>query len=187
MKLGHIIAAATLLAPIPFAGMTNPATASSVHTVVVSGFFAVKDGGTFPSYNVTRVRFNIPPRTFTLTHSRPSDSLTRRLCAADETRGELRVQMVLQPSQAVDVLAEVKLYEETTCENHDLEGKNWDSIRVTPGQTKQIYLMQVNGEYDSRDNAEAHIIVHQNINSKLVEQYQKICADNPEACKMKIG
>ncbi len=188
MKPGHIIAAAVLLAPIPFAGMTNPAAASSQHTVVVSGHLTVTDAGGFPRYKKHIVNFNIPPRTFTLTHSRPFGRLTHRVCAGGETRGELRVQVLLQPSQSVDALAEVRLYEESTCENLDLEGKDWESTSVPPGQTRQISLAKVNHEHGSWDTVEADITVHQKpILPPLIERYSKLCAANPEACKVKIG
>jgi hypothetical protein len=190
MKLGNVIAAAVLVTPIPFAGMTNPAVASSSHTVVVSGWMRVTDSGAFFSIppNQTRiVNFTIPTRTLTLTHTSPSRRITHRVCAAGETTGKLTIQLVLQPSQRVDALAELKLYEESVCENLDLDDTDWASTSVNPGQTKQIDTLWVTNaqEFQSWDSAEASVTVTQkSVPSPLIELWQEHCRNNREACRI---
>ncbi|MFD7096448.1 hypothetical protein [Streptomyces xanthophaeus] len=189
MKLGYVIAAAVLLAPIPFAGMENPAAASPVHTVVVNGTLVVRDGGSsfdYPKRKITERVFHIPTRTFTLRHGHPGGALVHRVCAADETRGELRVKVLLQPSGRVDALAELKLFEESVCENLDLEGKDYGTTSIRPGQTGTIgNLLVKNGEFNSFDLATAAVTVTQNpVPPILIDQFGKHCSTNPEACKI---
>ncbi|MFF4105664.1 hypothetical protein [Streptomyces sp. NPDC001903] len=193
MKLGHVIATAVLLTPIPFAGMTNPAAASSSHTVVVNGKMTVTDSGSFPLNNVHIVNFEMPTRTFILTHARPTGRVVHRVCAAEETRGQLTIQVVLQPSERVDALAELKLYEESTCENLDLDDTDWAATSVNPGQTRQMKRLWVTNaqEVQSWDSAEATVTVAQEPSPPeppqpklppLLEEWKKHCQTNKNAC-----
>ncbi|MFF4105685.1 hypothetical protein [Streptomyces sp. NPDC001903] len=183
MKLGHVIAATVLLTPIPFAGMTNPAAAFSPHTVVVSGLLRVEDSGStfsIPPNKRHLVNLNIPPTKFTLTHTRPTHRAVHKACAAEETQGQLTISLVLQPSERVDALAELKLFEESHCENYDLDGTDWASVSVPPGQTGRIENLFVTNsqEYDSWDNASASVTIDHWFK---VNRLKKICP-NKQAC-----
>jgi hypothetical protein len=162
MKLGHIMAAAVLLAPIPFVGMTEPAAAASTHTVVLSGTLFAYDGGSvFGSGDDKTKDFD---KRVNLTHDEPRARLKFVECAGDETRAELSVELRLTQTESVSVQPTLYLYEESACNNTDRDGSQQATARrLAGGQSRHWFLKVFNDEASSFDFVWADLTVTHNV------------------------
>ncbi len=149
MKLGRIVAAAVLLTPISFVFTTEPAAAASRHTVTVSGLLTAVDGGGFGQSQKKR-SIDISG-TFRLSHTSPRSSRTFTVCAGGETRGEVRIGLLLTRSEAVVATTRLRLYEESNCDNNDLEETRTSSRALRPGATQNVQFGAFTHEAGSYD------------------------------------
>jgi hypothetical protein len=161
MKLLRLLAAAVLLAPVPLVSASNPAGGAEVHHVVAQGNLEVYECCTFlsPSHLKTR-HFNKP---FVLTHDKPKAHFQVKECVDDQVRGELRVDARINGAEEVVAAARIKLYEESTCENLDLDGQNSRSATVGETQSGRLRFTAVNTEFHSSDSVAADFTVTNNV------------------------
>ncbi|GGT07050.1 hypothetical protein GCM10010254_29480 [Streptomyces chromofuscus] len=132
MRFGRFVATAALLAPIPFAGMTEPASAAVQHIIVVQGKIGARDG--VDVWGGSSVRNESPIReTFALTHNDRSWRKTFKVCAGDEARAVLSVRAFLRDDEQVSVRPNVWLYEGHDCESSDLDANVWPQSQAMPG------------------------------------------------------
>ncbi|MFJ4776463.1 hypothetical protein [Streptomyces sp. NPDC088762] len=150
MKLGNVAAAAVLLAPLSLMS-TDPAAAAGLHTVTVSGVLTAVDGGGFGQSQKKRTR-DISG-TFRLSHTSPGTSRAFSVCAGGETRGEVRIQLRLTRSEAVVATTRLRLYEESDCDNEDLEETKTSSTALAPGATRNVQFGAYTHEAGSYDFA----------------------------------
>ncbi|WP_318205788.1 hypothetical protein [Streptomyces sp. SCL15-4] len=130
MKLGHAVAVAVLLAPIPFAGMTDPAAAAAVHIVTVKVELIAKDGP--PFWDMKRIT---PPRkNITLDHSKRTRSVTFEVCA-DGAIAVLKLRATLLGDEKVAVRPNLLLYDGPPCSSNDLAASVYPSSQVIAGGT----------------------------------------------------
>lgn len=120
MKLRNVAAAAVLLTPVMFVGVTENSVASTRHRVVVTGTMMVYNGGGIFASSERR-DFSIN-RTAFVSHSSTSNSIRVEGCAGGETRGILDVSFRLRASENVRYTPTLRLYEESSCHNLDLDG-----------------------------------------------------------------
>ncbi|UFQ99910.1 hypothetical protein KBP30_01155 [Streptomyces sp. Go40/10] len=160
MKLLRLAAAAVLLAPLPFLRVTEPAAAAQVHTVVAKGFMEVYECCSILSPSHTKI---VPiDERVVLTHGRPNEHFWVRGCAGDQVRGELRVDLRLNEAEHVNVVARLRLYEETTCENLDRDGEYSPSENVDEGQSRRLDFYVRNAEFHSSDKVTVGLTVSNN-------------------------
>ncbi|MFD3699641.1 hypothetical protein ACFWUZ_26525 [Streptomyces sp. NPDC058646] len=154
MKLAYLTAAAVLLAPIAF--VAQPAQAFNTHTVILTGTLEVYDhGGLFGGSATSTDAFD---RRVTLTHNRPRASVLVVECAGGETRAELRVTLMLLGSEVVSSGPRLRLYEESRCDNNDLDDENWPVAKNVALNTSRGWRLYVSNDewgsyYDSADAA----------------------------------
>ncbi|MGW7405509.1 hypothetical protein ACWGI9_17500 [Streptomyces sp. NPDC054833] len=155
------MAVAVLLVPVPFVGAAEPAGAAQVHTVVARGYLQVYECCSFLSPSHTKTR-NFSER-FILTHARPTAHFWVKECAGDQARGELRVDFRLNGAEEVTTKARLKLYEESTCDNLDLDGDDSRSAIVGEAQSRRLIFEVLNDEFHSDDSAAVDFTVSQNL------------------------
>ncbi|MEV8535194.1 fibronectin type III domain-containing protein [Streptomyces sp. NPDC051211] len=153
MKLGHAMGAAVLLTPVLFVGMTESATARNTHAVTIQGVLNVRDAGGQVSGDSFSQQVN-------LTHDAPTGSFRVERCAGGETRGVLSVSLQLNSSETVSPRAVLYLYEESTCNNNDLEGTARTTNRpLAMNKVRSHNLSVKNGEFLSDDSAHAEFSI----------------------------
>jgi hypothetical protein len=163
MKNGHVIAAAVLLAPIPFMGMTEPAAANSIHTVVVKGTVRAYDGGPVfgGSHNVTKTI----SRTVDLRHGGQDRHLRFTACAGGETRADLIVDLRLNSAEQIVADSTLYLFEGSSCNSDDQDGSQ--SVRnpkpISIDQSRHRFLKVFNNEFQSFDFVTADFTVTHNV------------------------
>lgn len=163
MKLRHFIAAAVLIAPIPFIGMTSAATAASQHIVFFSGQLRVFDD----SLKWVEEQFTTPPQN--LKHTGPTSMHFKMVrCAAGATRGELQVWASLLNNNDLFVTTEVRLFEGTSCGTTDQEGYRHHEFTVPQGGTRSRVIIVNNGEAYDDDYLRADVTVTNRVVRALI-------------------
>lgn len=161
MKLARLMAAALLLAPIAFVGMTEPAAAANTHIVLLKGKMWVLDsGGLLGKSSLRKVPID---RQANLTHDAPKKTFKFKTCAGHETRGELSVALTLTSSDRVVTSTRLRLFEESGCDNDDLDGWHAPAIRVIGvGDGHRTRITVLNDEFESPDQVDADFTVRHN-------------------------
>ncbi|MEU9292052.1 fibronectin type III domain-containing protein [Streptomyces sp. NPDC048275] len=161
MKLGHAMAAAVLLTPILFVGMTEPATARNTHAVVIAGSLHVDDYGGDDAVRFFREVVN-------LTHDKPKAWPVIEQCAGGETRGTLSIELRLNNSETLYARPGLYLHEESTCNNNDLDGIQLPRSRtIAMGKEVSWHLIEQNGEPLSYDKVTASFTVTHTIGADV--------------------
>ncbi|MFJ8504896.1 hypothetical protein [Streptomyces avermitilis] len=151
MKLVHL-AAAVLLVPIPFLGMTEPAAAANTHAVTAEGWLTAVDSG-HPADGVQKEIDG----TALLTHDNPTANFRVQVCAGGETRGVLSVMLRLRDSEKVDTSATLYLYEDSQCNNNDLDGTvRAPNKAISLGGGRSLRMYVKNSEFLSPDFVKAN-------------------------------
>ncbi|GEC05925.1 hypothetical protein SSP24_35800 [Streptomyces spinoverrucosus] len=157
MKLGRVMAAVALLAPIPFAGMTEPAAAVDSHTVLIRGSISAHDCCSIWGGN--EWRSETVKSDDVRTHNRPWVTTWRSVCAGQEARAVLLVDIFLNNQEKVVVAATLKLYEGASCSSNDNDGEDYRATTVALGASRQVDLAVDSHEWGSDDKARASFIV----------------------------
>ncbi|MFI1452185.1 hypothetical protein [Streptomyces roseus] len=157
MKLGRVIAAAILLSPLPFSASVEPATAATTHTVVIKGSLQVSSCcGLLGTGDETRTETFT--RVATLTRDHPTASLLVSKCAGGEARGDLRFKVRLNGA-LVFTTSDLKLFEESVCDNNDLDDESSEFTVSPPRRSRHVNLSTMNSEFHSPDEALAQFTV----------------------------
>ncbi|MEV4190923.1 fibronectin type III domain-containing protein [Streptomyces toxytricini] len=160
MKLGRLIAALVLLAPIPFLGAADSAAAAQVHTVAIEGYLRVyASSGLFGGGHIRVENFSESIR---VTHARPTESISEEACAGDEARGELRVTFDLRGEEVVTVVR-LRLYEGANCFSGDRDAEDYRFLRIDESESRQVHAYaNSDDEFGSHDAVSANFTVSQN-------------------------
>ncbi|MGE7387862.1 fibronectin type III domain-containing protein [Streptomyces sp. NPDC004126] len=149
MKRGRAVGAAVLLAPVLFVGMTQPAAARNTHAVTIRGVLNVRDAG-------GQVNGGSYSETVNLTHDAPRGSFRFERCAGGETRGLLIVTLQLNKDETVTPRGTLYLYEESSCNNNDLDGTMRTAARpLAMDKVRTHHLSVKNDEFLSDDSTSA--------------------------------
>ncbi|GAA0270891.1 hypothetical protein GCM10010302_05540 [Streptomyces polychromogenes] len=162
MKLGRLMVAAILLAPTPFVGMTESASAAQVHRLTIRGWVNARDGGgIFDAENDRTRNFQ---QDVTLTHERREASFRRDVCAGNESRAELFATFTLNGVEEVVTVIRLRLYEGSSCSSNDLDGEDYVFLGLKEGESWSKWRLQArNLEPLSFDSATADVTVSHNL------------------------
>ncbi|CAM5468350.1 hypothetical protein [Streptomyces avidinii] len=167
MKLGHVIAAAVLMAPVPFI-VTEPAAAANTHTVGVEGSISVTDGGGWlagPPFG----RQETFSQEFNLTHDDPTVwPVVAELCVRGQTNGTLSVQLRLNRDETVYIYPALYLNEESECNNDDLDAADLARSRTIAANRETTWVLRAENKNPfSPDTASARVAVTHRIGADV--------------------
>ncbi|MGW9369679.1 hypothetical protein ACWGVR_06630 [Streptomyces xanthophaeus] len=157
MKLGKVIAAAVLLTPLSFAGLTDPAAAAAAHIVTADVFVSARDG--FDRNSIKR------KANFTLTHNKRTTSVKYRACT-DGATAVLKLHVTLNGDETVTVSPNLALYDASAwCEMKDLAGsKSPEPATLGGGGGRLILDFTVTSDkFLGKDDASAGMTVTHNL------------------------
>ncbi|WP_158734483.1 hypothetical protein [Streptomyces sp. NRRL F-2747] len=180
MNLGRLIAAVVLLTPIPFASMTESATAQEKHIVIIKGVLHTSACCGLDGVRGTGQDKYPFDKRILLTPTHNFEEWTIRRCAAD-ARGELTFRLSLVASTgAVIVKPWLRLYEGRYCSTSDLEDQKTLTIpkRILPGESVFWNWHLENGEWASPDEVFAGFVVANTVvNNPILEACKKLCKE----------